>query len=711
MVRLNNTGTANFKRGITFCLGLAIFIFCINLALTIWSCTGEATDEGTRVLQQGSCRSASRTNTAVHVLINALSAVLLAASNYCMQICIAPSRADIDKAHASRRWLSIGVPSLRNFNHVSPLRRACWALLCISSLPLHLIYNSTIFQTLVTNEYAVGAVDESFLWPNTTYAVPEELINVGIIWQADDTMRIDTNATARENAFISMLTDSPTWDNLTLLECARIYSQPLLATHRTLVLVTSHNASITDNPFEFYYVGAGNNGWMCGGDDYYSGNDLNTPTTLCSPSQSTLAKAARQPRSPGTPMYCLAQPLREECTLEVSRSIAIGVCVANLIKVIVISVVLLKATDTPMVTLGDAIASFIQVQDASVRGLSAEDCKNINAAWERSHPGPPWGRTWESRVYRLWHCVSKGKRILSVVAVAVSLIAISILLAMAVRADSGRGTDFTGNTFLSKPPNVIIGYESLAGLSLSAIVILVNLPQLICSLLYFYYNALLTAFCQAKEWNAFALAPQTVRVSCKPRGQQKSAYYLSLPFRFAIPLLLLSGLLHWLISQTIFMLKVTFKSFDGGPSERFGGAGYGYIYGDHPGELLTSSYNTQGIMYCLITAVIAYTVLFAIGCQRLKGDMVIAGTSSAVIAAACLLELDFEPPRPGYQKKASTEVFAGVPDDKWAEGELMWGDFGQTVRCVGHMWEEPSAGHLRLGRGIPVPPVDGWVYT
>jgi hypothetical protein len=553
----------------------------------------------------------------------------------------------------------------------------------------------------------VAAIDESFLWENTTYAVPEEMIDVRPTWFGDETMRVNTNATALNNVFTAMLTESQTWDNLTLRDCARIFSQPLLATHRNLVLVTSRNSSVTDNPFEYYFVAVGNNGWMCPG-EFDAGNDLNAPTTVCSPSDSTLVGNATLLETPGRPMYCLAQRLAEECSVEVSQSIAIGVCVANLIKVVVMCVILFKATETSIVTLGDAIASFIQVQDPNARGLSAEDCSTIDEALQRDRSGLPWGRIWTKRRFRLWHSVSKGKWALSGIAVAVSLIAIAIFLAMAVRADIGRGTDFAGNTFLSKPPNVVIGYESLAGLSLSGVVILVNLPQLICSLLYFYYNALLTAFCQAKEWNAFSLRPRSLRVSSRPRGQQKSSYYLSLPFRFAIPLLVLSGLLHWLISQTIFMLKVKFRNFDGGHSERFGGSGYGSVYGTHPGELVTSSYNTQGIIYCLVTAVIAYAVLFGIGCRQLKGDMVIAGTSSAVIAAACVMELDATLTKEKSIKKTPAESSA-LLEDNWAEGELMWGDHGQAVRC--RCQGDESAGHLRLGRGNPSCPLDGKIYV
>jgi hypothetical protein len=73
----------------------------------------------------------------LHLLINLLSTGLLMASNYCMQLQAAPTRADIDRAHARGQWLDIGVPSLRNFGKIGRWRKFTWLLLAFSSLPIH----------------------------------------------------------------------------------------------------------------------------------------------------------------------------------------------------------------------------------------------------------------------------------------------------------------------------------------------------------------------------------------------------------------------------------------------------------------------------------------------------------------------------------------------------------------------------------------------
>jgi hypothetical protein len=87
----------------------------------------------------GNCDTASDLNLKLHVAINILSSLLLGASNFSMQILVAPTREDVDKAHASRRWLDIGVPSFKNLLSIQRSRCVVWVLLALSSGGLHLL--------------------------------------------------------------------------------------------------------------------------------------------------------------------------------------------------------------------------------------------------------------------------------------------------------------------------------------------------------------------------------------------------------------------------------------------------------------------------------------------------------------------------------------------------------------------------------------------
>jgi hypothetical protein len=59
-------------------------------------------------------------------------------------------------------------------------------------------------------------------------------------------------------------------------------------------------------------------------------------------------------------------------------------------------------------------------------------------------------------------------------------------------------------------------------------VIRANSPQIIFSMLYFFYNRSYTAMLAMVEWTNFAVKRQSLRVS-QPIGIQRSTYWLQLP--------------------------------------------------------------------------------------------------------------------------------------------------------------------------------------
>lgn len=92
---------------------------------------------------------------------------------------------------------------------------------------------------------------------------------------------------------------------------------------------------------------------------------------------------------------------------------------------------------------------------------------------------------------------------------------------------------------------------------------LANMPQVLLSFCYMKLNSFCTAMTSAKEWNSLALSRKGLRVS-EPRGEQRSTYFLQLPYRWAIPLIVLSMALHWLLSQTFFLVRIDVFNARGG---------------------------------------------------------------------------------------------------------------------------------------------------
>ena len=128
-----------WQLSITFYATLAGVVCTVNLGFTIWACLSFPVIDGVTTLMEGDCSKISQWDTWIHLAINVLSILLLGGSNYTMQCLVAPTRADIDKAHIKGSWLDIGVPSVRNLTGIDPKRSLTWLLLALSSIPLALM--------------------------------------------------------------------------------------------------------------------------------------------------------------------------------------------------------------------------------------------------------------------------------------------------------------------------------------------------------------------------------------------------------------------------------------------------------------------------------------------------------------------------------------------------------------------------------------------
>jgi hypothetical protein len=142
--RPNNFEVAGWRYGAMVAAVSTSLVFLINLSLAIWvgvelSKVTSTVHSTVLTLRRGECQDMERINTWVHFAINVISAVLLSASNYCMQCLSAPTRKEINKAHTGGKWLDIGVSSVRNLKAIGKRKLFFWWCLGLSSIPLHLL--------------------------------------------------------------------------------------------------------------------------------------------------------------------------------------------------------------------------------------------------------------------------------------------------------------------------------------------------------------------------------------------------------------------------------------------------------------------------------------------------------------------------------------------------------------------------------------------
>ena len=60
----------------------------------------------------------------------------------------------------------------------------------------------------------------------------------------------------------------------------------------------------------------------------------------------------------------------------------------------------------------------------------------------------------------------------------------------------------------------------------------------------------------ANEWEGFVKTRKTLRVT-SPRGLQRSSYFVSVPLKYGLPVLISISVLHYTMSQSIFVVYLT----------------------------------------------------------------------------------------------------------------------------------------------------------
>ena len=108
---------------------------------------------------------------------------------------------------------------------------------------------------------------------------------------------------------------------------------------------------------------------------------------------------------------------------------------------------------------------------------------------------------------------------------------------------------------------------------------------MIISFLYLTFNALFSCLLVSDEWAGYHKTRKTLRVSF-PEGIQRSSYFISMPLRYGAPLTVSIALLHWTVSQSIFVVRVISHYSDGSL--------------DSASTITAAGYSLLAIMICML---------------------------------------------------------------------------------------------------------------
>ena len=156
-------------------------------------------------------------------------------------------------------------------------------------------------------------------------------------------------------------------------------------------------------------------------------------------------------------------------------------------------------------------------------------------------------------------------------------------------------------------------------------VIIANIPQAILSYVYILFNSLYTCMVAGREWTQFAKHRRTLRVS-SPVGAQRSTYWLQLHYRYSLPLVMLSSLLSWLASQSLFVVKIDVLDRDGPGSIRT-------VQADK--SILTCGFSPGAIVLAVVVGSFIMLGAILLGLRKYPPEIPVAATCSAAISAAC----------------------------------------------------------------------------
>jgi len=210
------------------------------------------------------------------------------------------------------------------------------------------------------------------------------------------------------------------YQNLTPLECAKLYNTDCLSNHRNLFLITKHSSNTTHNHILLDMINVSNLGispssWMCA---YYLAGTarLYRETSFpCNPSELISNMTSGIPwqvkLTTGEEVEisgCKSERTAEKCKVQFSLWIMIVVIGCNLVKAFCMVMAVARSREPTLVTLGDAVDSFLRTPDPTTIGMCSADREFIERKWRHGWRTGP-GRWEQKGAQRWWTCVSKNR--------------------------------------------------------------------------------------------------------------------------------------------------------------------------------------------------------------------------------------------------------------------------------------------------------------
>ena len=246
--------------------------------------------------------------------------------------------------------------------------------------------------------------------------------------------------------FTSMLegynASTPSYEDLTPSQCINLYYTNLLSSHRNLFLITNHTSnsssngtlgfSLTHGTILAYILDTGGTeglswSWICALECH--SNEITSNVARGLPWLINL-----KPGHVVEVRGCKSEITKEKCKVQFSLGIMIAVIGCNLVKACSMIMTVVRSREPTLVTLGDAIDSFLRIPDTTTIGICFADRRFIEREWRRGSKAGP--RQWKQNgVQRWWTSVSKTRWITCNLFYSIAIISTGVLLQLGIKGD------------------------------------------------------------------------------------------------------------------------------------------------------------------------------------------------------------------------------------------------------------------------------------
>ncbi|OJD30286.1 uncharacterized protein BKCO1_6300017 [Diplodia corticola] len=408
---------------------------------------------------------------------------------------------------------------------------------------------------------------------------------------------------------------------LPIRQCVEAYSKPFQNTYRNLfvVLDTAESNTVlstrTSSPRDIQPYS-----WICDGTRANS-------TGFCS-NQNLQESAVSWSLDGDRVKYCLCERAAGLCELNFHHTLLIIVISANAAKLVAMLVLLNFFDESALITLGDAIASFMDEPDPTTRGMCLADHK-VFCSKRNTDGASTW--TCQKRRYtpngypvRWFRTVSFGQWVRTFSIMICVLLATIVLCVTATRhvAKVNPDQDMSLKGLFSMGFGALRISSTLTNISsrIEVLVIVANIPQLVLSFAYVLVNRVLSGMASSREWASFAHKRAGLRVT-RALGEQRSTYYLQLPYSLAVPQIATSIAVHYIVSQSVFASRVQI---------------YDYLaQGQQFDEYRALGFSAIAIIAGIVLWFFIMAALLGLGLVKNRPGMPPVGFWSAAISAAC----------------------------------------------------------------------------